>query len=60
MIKQSNINLSTIFRRHLDQHSQEGINLKQELLDQKHDKAESRFSAFLVDHKYALKLDELI
>ena len=49
-----------MFRRHLDQHSQEGINLKQELLDQKHDKAESRSSAFLVDHKYALKLDELI
>lgn len=60
MIKQSNINLSTIFRRHLDQDSKEGMNLKQELLDQKHDKAESRSSTFLVDHKYALKLDELI
>lgn len=60
MIKQSNINLATIFRRHLDQDSKEGMNLKQELLDQKHDKTESRSSTFLVDHKYILKLDELI
>lgn len=60
MIKQSNINLANIFRRHLDQDSKEGMNLKQELLDQKHDKTESRSSTFLVDHKYVLKLDELI
>jgi hypothetical protein len=60
MIKQSNINLSTIFRRHLDQDSQEGINHKQKLINQQHDKAENRTNAFLIDHKYALKLDELI
>lgn len=58
MIKQIDINLSTIFRRHLEESQQEGINIKQELLNQKFENLDSRTSTFLVDNKYALKLDE--
>jgi len=56
----SDINLSTIFRRNLDTHTQDGTNIKQELLNEKYEKSEHLASVFLVDQKYALNLDELI
>ena len=54
------INLSTIFRRNLDTHAPDGINIKHEFLNEKYEKNECRASIFLVDQKYALNLDELI
>lgn len=54
------INLSTIFRRNLDTHAQDGANIKQEFLNEKYEKTELSTSVFLVDQKYALNLDELI
>jgi hypothetical protein len=54
------INLSTIFRRNPDTHTQDGANIKQELLNEKYEKTEHRASIFLIDQKYALSLDELI
>ncbi|QWD95342.1 hypothetical protein C2759_04240 [Polynucleobacter sp. MG-Unter2-18] len=54
------INLSTIFRRNLDTHAPDSINIKQQFLNEKYDKSEYRTSVFLVDKKYALNLDELI
>jgi hypothetical protein len=54
------INLSTIFRRNLDTRVQEGINIKQDFLNEKYEKSEHRANVFLVDQKYALNLDELI
>jgi hypothetical protein len=56
----SDMNLSTIFRRNLDTHVPDGINIKQEFLNEKYEKIECRASIFLVDQKYALNLDELI
>lgn len=60
MSTSSDINLSTIFRRNLDTHVQDGMNIKQEFLNEKYEKSEHRSSRFLVDQKYALNLDELI
>lgn len=60
MNKLGGINLSTVFRRQIETHSQDGINIKQEFLDQKLEKTEFHSSLFLVDRKYALNLDELI
>lgn len=60
MNKHSDINLSTIFRSNLDKNAQDGMNIKQEFLNEKYEKAEHRTSVFLIDHKYALNLDELI
>ena len=60
MNKHSDINLSTIFRRNLDIHAQDGINIKQEFFNEKYEKSEHRAGVFLVDQKYALNLDELI
>lgn len=60
MNKQGNINLSTLFRRQLETRSQDGMNIKQEFLDQKLEKTECRSNIFLIDRKYALNLDELI
>jgi hypothetical protein len=60
MIKKININLSTIFHHRHDEATQEGVSAKQKLLNQKYDKVENRASTFLIDHKYSLKLDELI
>ena len=54
------INLSTIFRRNLDRQVQEGINIKQEFLNEKYENSERSNNVFLVDQKYALNLDELI
>jgi hypothetical protein len=56
----SDINLSTIFRRNLDTHAQDGMNIKQEFFIEKYEKSEHRAAVFLVDQKYALNLDELI
>jgi hypothetical protein len=60
MNNQGDINLSTLFRRQLEARSQGGINIKQELVDQKYEKTDHRASAFLIDRKYVLNLDELI
>lgn len=60
MNKHSEINLSTIFRRTFDTHEQDGVNIKQEFLNEKYEKTEHRAGVFLVDHKYALNLDELV
>ncbi|MEY4524435.1 MAG: hypothetical protein RIR27_1511, partial [Pseudomonadota bacterium] len=43
-----------------DTHVQDGMNIKQEFLNEKYEKSEHRSSRFLVDQKYALNLDELI
>ena len=56
----SDMNLSTILRRNLDTHVTDGINIKQEFLDEKYEKTEHRDNVFLVDQKYTLSLDELI
>lgn len=56
----SDINLSTLFRRNLDAHTQDGANIKHEFLNEKYEKIEHSASIFLVDQKYALNLDELI
>jgi hypothetical protein len=60
MNNHSDINLSTIFRRNLDTHAQDGANIKQEFLNETYEKTEHSTSVFLVDQKYALNLDELI
>ena len=60
MNKQGDINLSTLFRRQLDTHAHDSMNIKQEFLNEKYEKTEYRASAFLVDQRYALNLDELI
>ncbi|QWE25493.1 hypothetical protein FD977_04420 [Polynucleobacter sp. AP-Elch-400A-B2] len=60
MNNHSDINLSTIFRRNLDTHAQDGANIKQEFLNEKYEKTEHSAGVFLVDQKYALNLDELI
>ncbi|OYY21500.1 MAG: hypothetical protein B7Y05_11060 [Polynucleobacter sp. 24-46-87] len=60
MNKQGDNNLSTLFRRQLEIPSRDGINIKQELINQKYEKTDYRASAFLVDQKYVLNLDELI
>jgi hypothetical protein len=60
MNNHSDFNLSTIFRRNLDTRAQDGMNIKQEFLTEKYEKSEHRASAFLVDQKYALNLDELV
>jgi hypothetical protein len=54
------INLSTLFRRNLDANSPNGTSIKQDFLNEKHEKSEHRANVFLVDQKYALNLDELI
>jgi hypothetical protein len=54
------INLSTIFRRNLDAHTQDGANIKQEFPNEKYEKTGHSANVFLVDQKYALNLDELI
>lgn len=54
------MNLSTLFRHSRDRATQVDANIKEELLERKHEQVESRASAFLVDQKYSLKLDELI
>jgi len=54
------INLSTIFRRNLDTHAQDGKNITQEFPNEKYEKTEHSTSVFLVDQKYALNLDELV
>jgi len=56
----SDVNLSTIFRRNLEVHSEDGSKIKQEFLNDKYKKSEHRASAFLLDQKYAFNLDELV
>jgi hypothetical protein len=53
-------NLSTIFRRNLDAHAQDGTNITQEFPHEKYEKTEHSTSVFLVDQKYTLNLDELV
>lgn len=60
MSTNGDLNLSTIFRRSLKMHSQDGIEMKQEFLNEKYEKIERRANVFLVDQKYTLNLDELI
>lgn len=60
MSTNGDLNLSTLFRRNLKVHSQDGIEIKQEFLNEKYEKTEHRANVFLVDQKYALNLDELI
>lgn len=60
MNKPSDINLSTIFRRNLDTHAQDGMNIKQEFFNEKNEKSEYRAAVFLLDQKYTLNLDELV
>ena len=54
------IDLSTVFRRQLDQSSDESVRIKEQYMEQKRSKIESRATSFLLDKKYALKLDELM
>jgi len=53
-------NLSTIFRRNLDAHAQDGTNITQKFPHEKYEKTERSTSVFLVDQKYTLNLDELV
>lgn len=54
------MDLSTVCRRHLEYASDERSSIKEQSIEQKLSKIESRSTSFLLDKKYALKLDELI
>jgi len=60
MIESKKIDLSKVFRPHLEQSADERSNIKEQLLTQKFSKIESRAAGFLLDKKYALNLDEVI
>lgn len=60
MFKSKKMDLSTVCRRHLEYASDERSSIKEQSIEQKLSKIESRSTSFLLDKKYALKLDELI
>ncbi len=60
MIESKKMDLSKVFRPHLEQSSDERSNIKEHLLAHKFSKIESRAAGFLLDKKYALNLDEVI
>lgn len=60
MDRATNINLVNIFRSQEEKFSAEKIQHHEEFLLIRSSRAEPKASAFLVDQKYSLQLDELI
>lgn len=60
MLESKKIDLSKVFRPHLEQSRDEISNMREQLMMQKCQQIESRSSTFLIDKKYVLNLDELV
>ena len=60
MIESKKMDLSKVFRPHLEQSSDERSYIKEHSLNHKVNRIESRAVNFLLDKKYSLNLDEVI
>ncbi len=60
MIESKKMDLSKVFRPHLEQSCDERSSIKEQLMAKKLNEIENRDKGFLLDKKYALSLDELI
>ena len=60
MNRSNSMNLANIFRCQEKKFTTDKIKQDEEFLSMKSSRAESKASAFLVDQKYSLQLDELI
>jgi hypothetical protein len=60
MTESKKLDLSKVFRPHLDQPFDERAVIKERLMEQKLIRMKNQSARFLLDKRYTLKLDELV